>query len=163
MCASHIVYQAHCVPVSVFLCGLHPLPCVPVPLCIKPILFPVSVFLSGHHPLPCVPVPLGIKPILSQCQFKRAHLHVMGMLRFMFFNIFFLYKNQPSLPTPFYSVLVSISVFVALSTVFQSTNSPNNSPLSHSVLPVLFLPCRSFLLYISFMKASLSPYIILCG
>ena len=25
--------------------------------------------------------------------------------------------NQPSLPTPFYSVLVSVSVFIALSTV----------------------------------------------
>ena len=45
--------------------------------------------------------------------------------------------NQPSLPTPFYSVLVSISVFVALSTVFHSINSPDNSPFSHSVLPVL--------------------------
>ena len=30
--------------------------------------------------------------------------------------------NQPSLPTPFYSVLVSISVFMALSTVFHSIN-----------------------------------------
>ena len=29
--------------------------------------------------------------------------------------------NQPSLPTPFYSVLVSVSVFVALSTVFLQT------------------------------------------
>ena len=28
--------------------------------------------------------------------------------------------NQPSLPTPFYSVLVSISVFTAFSTVFHS-------------------------------------------
>ena len=49
--------------------------------------------------------------------------------------------NQPSLPTPFsYSVLVSISVFMSLSTVFHSINSPDNSPLSHSVLLVLFLP-----------------------
>ena len=48
--------------------------------------------------------------------------------------------NQPSLPAPFYSVLVSISVFMALSTVFHSMNSPDNFPLSHSVLPVLFLP-----------------------
>ena len=48
--------------------------------------------------------------------------------------------NQPSLSTPFYSVLVSISVFMALSTVFHSINSPDNSPLSHFVLPVLFLP-----------------------
>ena len=46
--------------------------------------------------------------------------------------------NQPSLPTPFYSVLVSFSK--ALSTVFHSVNSPGNSPLSHSVLLVLFLP-----------------------
>ena len=45
--------------------------------------------------------------------------------------------NQPSLPTPFYSVLVSISVFMALSTVFRSIKSPDNSPLSHSVLLVL--------------------------
>ena len=57
--------------------------------------------------------------------------------------------NQLSLPTPFYSVLVSISVFMALSTVFHSINSPDNSPLSHSVLPVSFLPHWSFQLCIS--------------
>ena len=39
--------------------------------------------------------------------------------------------NQPSLPTPFYSVLVSISVFMALSTVFHSINSPDNLSLIH--------------------------------
>ena len=38
--------------------------------------------------------------------------------------------NQPSLPTPFYFVLVSITVFMALSTVFHSINSPDKSPLS---------------------------------
>ena len=48
--------------------------------------------------------------------------------------------NQPSLPTPFYSVLVSISIFMALSTVFHFVNSPDYSPLSHSVLLVLSLP-----------------------
>ena len=48
--------------------------------------------------------------------------------------------NQPSLPTPSNYALVSISVFMALSTVFRSINSPDNSLLSHSVLPVLFLP-----------------------
>ena len=47
--------------------------------------------------------------------------------------------NQPSLPTPFYSVLLSVSVFMALSTVFHSINSPDNSPLSFSVLPVLLV------------------------
>ena len=52
--------------------------------------------------------------------------------------------NQPSLPTPFYSGLVSVSVLMVLSTVFHSMNSPNNSPPSHSVLPVLFLPYWPF-------------------
>ena len=52
--------------------------------------------------------------------------------------------NQPSLSTPFYSVLVSVCVFMAFSTVFHSINSPDNSPLSHSVLLVLFLPNWSF-------------------
>ena len=57
--------------------------------------------------------------------------------------------NHPSLPTPFYSVLVSISVFMVLSTVFHSINSPDNSPFSHSVLVVLALPYWSCELYIS--------------
>ena len=68
--------------------------------------------------------------------------------------------NQPSLPTLFYSVLVSVSVFMALSTVFQSTNSPEDSPLSHSVLLVLFLPYWSFQLFISLRKSP-QPDIIL--
>ena len=72
--------------------------------------------------------------------------------------------NQPSLPTPFYSVLVPLFDFMALSTVFDSKNSPDNSPLSHSVLLVSFLPYWSFQLYISLiMKVSLSPDIILYG
>ena len=57
--------------------------------------------------------------------------------------------NQPSLPAPCYSVLVPLSVFMALSTVFHSINSPDNSPFSHSVLPVLSLPYWSVQLYIS--------------
>ena len=57
--------------------------------------------------------------------------------------------NQPSLPTPLYSVLVSIPVFMALTTVFHSMNSPENSPLSDSVLPVLFVLYWSFQLHIS--------------
>ena len=48
--------------------------------------------------------------------------------------------NQLSLPTLFYSVLVSVYVFMALSTVSDSMNSPDNPPLSQSVLQVLFLP-----------------------
>ena len=57
--------------------------------------------------------------------------------------------NQPSLPTPFYSVLVSVSSFMAFSIVFRSINSPDNSLRSHSVLPVLILLYWSFQLYIS--------------
>ena len=44
----------------------------------------------------------------------------------------------------FYSVLVSVSIVMALSTVFHSINSPDNSPLSHSVLPALLLPYWRF-------------------
>ena len=57
--------------------------------------------------------------------------------------------NHSSFPTPFYSVLVPVSVFMALSIVFHSINYPDNSPLSRSVLLVLFLPYWSFQLYIS--------------
>ena len=64
--------------------------------------------------------------------------------------------NQLSLPTPFYSVLVSISVFMALTTVFHSINShASNSPLSYSVLPVLFLSYWSFQLHISLYESLL--------
>ena len=61
--------------------------------------------------------------------------------------------NQLSLPTPFY-LFLCLLLSMALSTVFHSINSPDNSPLSHSVLPLLFLPlCESLL----------SSDIILCG
>ena len=57
-------------------------------------------------------------------------------------------QKPTELAHSFYSVLVSVSVFMAFSIVFHSINSPDNSPLSHSVLPVLFLPYWSFKLYI---------------
>ena len=57
--------------------------------------------------------------------------------------------NQPSLPAPLVQFLCVFSVFMALSTVFHSIDSPDNSPLSHSVLPVLSLPYGSFQLYVS--------------
>ena len=91
------------------------------------------------------------------CMSPRAHLHLEGMLLSILFDI-----SQPSLPTPFYSVLVSFSVFMALSTAFHSINSPDNSLLSHSVLLVLFLPIGHLTIYL-LMNASLSPDIILCG
>ena len=64
----------------------------------------------------------------------------------------------------FFSVLVSVSVFMALSTVFHYINSPDNFRLSHSVLQVLLI---SALLVLSgiylFMKVFLSPDIIPSG
>ena len=71
--------------------------------------------------------------------------------------------NQPSLPTSFYSVLVSISVFMALSTISHSINSPDNSPLfslSSSGLNSALLVLSTIYF---FMKVSLSPDIIICG
>ena len=88
----------------------------------------------------------------------RAHLHVVGLLWFYVKDF-----NQPSLPTPLYAVLVSVSVFMALSTVFHSINSPDNSPLFPSVLPALILRYWSLNYLSFFMKVSLSPVIILCG
>ena len=64
--------------------------------------------------------------------------------------------NQLSLPAAFCSVLVSFSVFMALSTVFHSRNSLDNSALSDSVLPVLFLPYWPFQLYL-LVKSLLQP------
>ena len=66
--------------------------------------------------------------------------------------------NKSSLLTPFYSVRVSVSVFMALSTAFHSRNSPDNSLLSHSVLRVLFQPYRSFQVCVS-LRNSLSALI----
>ena len=43
--------------------------------------------------------------------------------------------NQPSLPTPFPLFLYLFLSLMALSPVFHSINSPDNSPCSHSVLP----------------------------
>ena len=57
--------------------------------------------------------------------------------------------NQPSLPTPLYSVLVSVSLLWP----FHSINSPNSSLLSHSVLPTLFLLYWSFQPYISLLTS----------
>ena len=86
-----------------------------------------------------------------------AHLHVVGMLIVYVYDI-----NQPSLPTPFYSVLVSISVFTALSTVFHSIKCPDNSLFSHCSSGLF-----SALLVLSgislFIKVSFSPDIIHSG
>ena len=82
---------------------------------------PFNLFCNQFYVSPLPTVPAGSPPPGGD-----AAVHV--------FDI-----NQPSLPTPFYSLLVSTSVFMALSTVFHSMNSPDNSPLSHFVLAVSFL------------------------
>ena len=70
--------------------------------------------------------------------------------------------NQPSLPTPFYSVLVSISVCRALSTAFHSINSPDSSsfPGSSSGFISAFLVLSTICL---FMKVSFGPDVIPSG
>ena len=53
-------------------------------------------------------------------------------------------RHEPvELAHSFYSALVSVSVFMALSIVSHLINSPDNSLLSQSVFLVLFLPCWS--------------------
>ena len=71
-------------------------------------------------------------------------------------------ENQPNLPTPFYSVLVSLSVFMALSTVFHSINYPYHSPFSYSVgrvVSALLVLSTILCLY----ESLLQPYIIPSG
>ena len=72
--------------------------------------------------------------------------------------------NQPSLPTPFHTVLTSVSVFMALSTVVHSINSPDNSPFSLS-LSSLGLTCVLLVLSTTylFMGVSFSPDVIPSG
>ena len=124
-----------------------------------------SIFVSHTHPV------ISVTIISDSCHKSKTKTHVAcfygsvpsgspshgGYVAVYVFDV-----NQQSLPTPFYSVLVSISVFMALSTVFHSINSPNNSPLFHSILPVLFLPYWSFQLYVS-VYVSFSSDVILCG
>ena len=71
--------------------------------------------------------------------------------------------NQPSLPTPFYSVLASISVFMALSTTFHSHKSSQLLSIfwfcSSSHISALLILSSTYL----FMKISFSPDIIPSG
>ena len=72
--------------------------------------------------------------------------------------------NQPSLPTPFYCIPVTLSVVMALSFVFHSISSPNNSPRSLSLCSsgLIFALLVLSTIYVS-TKVSFSPDIILCG
>ena len=64
------------------------------------------------------------------------------------------WHKSTELAHSFYSLLVPVSVFMTLSTVFHFINPPDNSVLPHSVLPDLFLPYWSFQLYISLWKST---------
>ena len=131
-----------------------------------PLLFCSCVYFCRYGPFNCISFHKSSRQlsVLSLCSFgllcsvlnlsrmsPRAHLHVVGMLWFMS-DI-----NQPSLPTIFYSVLVSVSVFMARPTVFHSINSPDSSPFSHSGLPVLSLCSTGRFNYISLYESLLQP------
>ena len=136
--------------------------------------------MNFYHPPPS---PKGLSEVLFSIYIDHSVISVLAVSSFNFFLLpllllFFLsllflvltgspsrrgdvavyvYEiNQPSLPSPFYSVLVSVSVFMAISTVFQSVNSPDNSPPSHSVLLVLLLPIGPFN-YISLYESLPQP------
>ena len=96
-----------------------------------------NYFLSARF----LPSPLPLPHVFRTVPASSPSLGVDGM-------VYVKDRNQPSLPTPFLSVLVPFSAAIALSAVFHSINSPDNSPLSRSVLPVLLLPYWSFQLYI---------------
>ena len=111
-----------------------------------PLLFSVSIILPSDviKASTCRPSP-------------RAHLHVLGMLRLMPCH------KPTELVHSFLFVLVSVSVFMALSTVFYSIHSPDNSPLSHSVLPSYFCLIGLYI-YISLYKSLPQPlYNPLCS
>ena len=64
--------------------------------------------------------------------------------------------SQPSLPTPFFLFEFCSCVYFWLYGPFNYIlfhTSPDNSPLSHSVLLILFLPYGSFQLYICLWKS----------
>ena len=57
----------------------------------------------------------------------------------------------------FYPVLVSISVFTALSAVFHSINSPNNSPFFFTLFFWSYLCLTDSFSYISLYESLLQP------
>ena len=98
-------------------------------------------------------------PVLSSCVLTVGSFHMVGVLQSMF-------STWTNWTGPLFCSCISFSVslpFYGPLTCISFHKSPNNSPLSHSVLIyVLFLPFSSFQLYL-FMNVSLSPDIILCS
>ena len=65
--------------------------------------------------------------------------------------------NQPSLPTPFYSVLLSVSVWWPFQLYFIPEILPTTLSLSQSVLLVFFLPLIGPFNYISLYESLCQP------
>ena len=82
----------------------------------------------------------------------RVHLHVVGMLRLM--SLTSTNRACPLLFILFSCLFLSLRPFQLY---FHSINSPDNSPLSHSVLAVLSLPHWSFQLYVSLRETLPQP------
>ena len=125
------------------------LPCVLVPLLIDFLSF-LTPSASTRFPYASLSVDFLLSWRISfprkfpSLQSPRAHLHVVGMLRFMSMT-----KTNRACPLLF---ILFLCLFLSLwpaSTVFHSINSLDNCPFSHSVLPVLYLPYWSFQLYVS--------------
>ena len=79
--------------------------------------------------------------------------------------VYVLDMNQPSLPTPFYFFLESVSVFMALSTIsFQKFPQQLSafSLSSSGLISALLVLSTNYWSYL-FMKVPLRPDIILCG
>ena len=114
-----------------------------------------SLLLINHAKTAAIAVPTPESNTSSTSESPRAHLLVVGMIRFMS-DI-----NQPNLPAPFYSVVVSVSVFMALSTVFLFINSSDNSSLSLFFLSYFYLigPFNYFFV----LSVFFSPDVTLCG
>ena len=78
----------------------------------------------------------------------------------------YLFVSVPLPPLPLYvypSVCPSPLLTPTLSTVFHSITPPDNSLLSHSVLPLLRLPYWSFQLYIYLNESLRCPDVIRSG
>ena len=109
----------------------------------------LTKFVTSQARLPCVAAVYVTSP--------RAHLHVVGMIRFMSLT----YK-----PTQLaHSFLFCSCVFFCLYGPFNCISFHKfslNSPLSHSLLKIFFCLLVLSAIYL-FMKVFLSPDIILCG
>ena len=126
-------------------------------LCCAEAYFSTSFWWKTLHMFPTVMI-ANLYGVNDICHHIHCHHHLHHHLDGLTVaTLFWLMIFQPSLPTPFYSVLVSVSIFMALSTVFHSINSPDSSLLSwlHSSGHISALLVLSTV-YL-FMKVSLSP------